>query len=277
MLTVAAVPSYPKSMVYRVDCLTDLSKMNSVSAIYFQQIEKQFSPDSLVLSVDDLRISGGEFVSLVGPSGCGKSTLLRLVANLDSPTSGKLTLDDEANLERAFVFQDANLIPWRTASQNVQLPLELRRSLTSNDRDAIRGVLRMVGLREEDFEKYPRMLSGGMRMRVSLARALVTDPNILLLDEPFAALDDLLRNQLNEQLLEIWQRQKWTGLFVTHNVPEAVFLSQRILVMHARPGRVVADLTVPFDYPRTSELRSDPEFARFCGEVVGHLAGVPHP
>lgn len=247
-----------------------------MSAIYFQQIEKQFSPDSLVLSVDDLRIDEGEFVSLVGPSGCGKSTLLRLVANLDSPTRGQLTLDDAADLERAFVFQDANLIPWRSASQNVQLPLELRRSLTSKDRDAIGGTLRMVGLREEDFEKYPRMLSGGMRMRVSLARALVTNPNILLLDEPFAALDDLLRNQLNEQLLEIWQRQKWTGLFVTHNVPEAVFLSQRILVMHARPGRVVADLKVPFDYPRTSELRSDPEFARFCGEVVGHLAGVPH-
>lgn len=247
-----------------------------MSAIYFHQIEKQFSPDSLVLSVDELRINEGEFVSIVGPSGCGKSTLLRLVANLDSPTRGKLTLDDAANLERAFVFQDANLIPWRTARQNVQLPLELRQSLTSKDRAAIGGVLQMVGLRAEDFEKYPRMLSGGMRMRVSLARALVTDPNILLLDEPFAALDDLLRNQLNEQLLEIWQRQKWTGLFVTHNVSEAVFLSQRILVMHARPGRVVADLKVPFDYPRNSELRNSAEFARFCGEVVRHLAGVPH-
>ncbi|RCS49513.1 ABC transporter ATP-binding protein [Bremerella cremea] len=242
----------------------------------FHQIEKRFSPESLVLSVDSLEISAGEFVSLVGPSGCGKSTLLRLVASLDSPTQGELLLDDGADIERAFVFQDANLIPWRTAWQNVQLPLELRRSLNSADRQNITAALQLVGLREEDFEKYPRMLSGGMRMRVSLARALVTEPRILLLDEPFAALDDLLRNQLNEQLLEIWQRQKWTGLFVTHNVPEAVFLSQRILVMHARPGRIVADLKVPFEFPRTSELRADPAFARFCGEVVGHLAGVAH-
>ncbi|WP_233207175.1 MULTISPECIES: ABC transporter ATP-binding protein [Pirellulaceae] len=247
-----------------------------MTAIEFHQIEKRFSPEALVLTVEKLQIAAGEFVSLVGPSGCGKSTLLRLVANLDSPTHGELRLDDGVDIERAFVFQDANLIPWRTTWQNVQLPLELRRHLTQEDREAISDALRLVGLREEDFQKYPRMLSGGMRMRVSLARALVTDPHILLLDEPFAALDDLLRNQLNEQLLDIWQRQKWTGLFVTHNVPEAVFLSQRILVMHARPGRIVADLKVPFDFPRTSDLRSDPEFARFCGEVVGHLAGVAH-
>ena len=245
-----------------------------MTAIQFHQIEKRFSPETLELSVDSLEIASGEFVSLVGPSGCGKSTLLRLVANLDSPTQGELQLADGAGSERAFVFQDANLIPWRTAWQNVQLPLELRRPLNSADHQVISQALQLVGLRDEDFKKSPRMLSGGMRMRVSLARALVTEPNILLLDEPFAALDDLLRNQLNEQLLEIWQRQNWTGLFVTHNVPEAVFLSQRILVMQARPGRIVADLKVPFDYSRTSKLRTEPEFARFCGEVVGHLAGV---
>lgn len=245
-----------------------------MSAIEFRQIEKRFSPDSLVLSVDALDIAAGQFVSLVGPSGCGKSTLLRLVANLDQPSGGQLTLIDDAASERAFVFQDANLIPWRTAWENIQLPLELRRRLTRDDRSAIDDAIRMVGLRAEDSRKFPRMLSGGMRMRVSLARALVTQPNILLMDEPFAALDDLLRNQLNEQLLDLWQRQKWTTLFVTHNVAEAVFLSQRILVMHAQPGRIVADMTVPFDYPRRGQLRSDPDFARFCGEVMGLLAGV---
>ncbi|MBA2116260.1 ABC transporter ATP-binding protein [Bremerella alba] len=245
-----------------------------MSAIEFRQLEKRFSPGSVVLSVDSLDIGAGQFVSLVGPSGCGKSTLLRLVANLDQPTSGDLRLTDAAASERAFVFQDANLIPWRTASENIQLPLELRRRLTPEDRSAIDAVIGMVGLRAEDSRKFPRMLSGGMRMRVSLARALVTQPNILLMDEPFAALDDLLRNQLNEQILDLWQRQKWTALFVTHNVAEAVFLSQRILVMHAQPGRIVADMPVPFDYPRHGQLRSDPDFARFCGEVMGKLAGV---
>ncbi|WDI43591.1 ABC transporter ATP-binding protein [Bremerella sp. P1] len=246
-----------------------------MSAIEFRQLEKRFSPESLVLSVDELDIPAGQFVSLVGPSGCGKSTLLRLVANLDQPTSGQLKLAQNEASERAFVFQDANLIPWRTAWENIQLPLELRGPLTREHQTAIEAAIRMVGLRPEDSRKFPRMLSGGMRMRVSLARALVTQPNILLMDEPFAALDDLLRNQLNEQLLDLWQQQKWTTLFVTHNVAEAVFLSQRILVMHAQPGRIVADMTVPFEYPRRGPLRSDPDFARFCGEVMGRLAGVP--
>lgn len=245
-----------------------------MSALEFRQLEKRFSPDSLVLAVDALDIAAGQFVSLVGPSGCGKSTLLRLVANLDQPTAGQLTLADPQASERAFVFQDANLIPWRTAWENIQLPLELRGKLSHDDRNAIDAAIRMVGLRAEDSRKFPRMLSGGMRMRVSLARALVTQPSILLMDEPFAALDDLLRNQLNEQLLDLWQQQKWTTLFVTHNVAEAVFLSQRILVMHAQPGRIVADMEVPFAYPRRGELRSDPDFARFCGQVMGKLAGV---
>ncbi len=245
-----------------------------MSAIEFRQLEKRFAPDALVLAVDSLDIPAGQFVSLVGPSGCGKSTLLRLVAGLDQPTAGQLTLADQA-AERAFVFQDANLVPWRTAWENIQLPLELRGRLTPEHRAAIEAAIAMVGLRPEDSRKFPRMLSGGMRMRVSLARALVTQPNILLMDEPFAALDDLLRNQLNEQLLELWRQQNWTTLFVTHNVAEAVFLSQRILVMHAQPGRIVADMQVPFEYPRRGQLRSDPDFARFCGEVMNHLAGVP--
>ncbi len=245
-----------------------------MSAIEIHELEKQFGSDSPVLAVDRLSIAPGEFVSLVGPSGCGKSTLLRLIAGLETPSSGMLQLDESTSAERAFVFQDANLIPWRTARENVRLPLELRGSVSREDHAAIDAAIRMVGLQDADGKKYPRMLSGGMRMRVSLARALVTEPSILLLDEPFAALDDMLRNQLNEQILEIWQRQQWTGLFVTHNVAEAVFLSQRILVMQARPGRIVADMQVPFAYPRESSLRNDPEFASFCGEVVSTLAGV---
>ncbi|MEW4452561.1 ABC transporter ATP-binding protein [Bremerella sp. JC817] len=245
-----------------------------MSAIQFRDIEKQFTPESVVVAIDQLDIPAGQFVSLVGPSGCGKSTLLRMVAGLDEPTQGEVTLSDSKHSQCAFVFQDANLILWRTAQENVRLPLELRGPVTAEQRRTIDQAIEMVGLRKEDFRKFPRMLSGGMRMRVSLARAMVTQPNVLLLDEPFAALDDLLRNQLNEQLLDLWHQQNWTSLFVTHNVPEAVFLSQRILVMHARPGRIVADLEVPFEYPRKTQLRNDPDFARFCGEVIAKLAGV---
>lgn len=249
-----------------------------MTTIELSQIEKQFVPGTTAVRVASLRLESGQFVSLVGPSGCGKSTLLRMVAGLDRPTQGEINLSDTPDqgprpIERAFVFQDPTLVPWRTAWENARLPLELRARLTPADMQTIEAALRLVGLTDEDFRKFPRMLSGGMRMRVSLARALVTRPNILLLDEPFAALDDLLRNQLNDQLLEIWGQQKWTGLFVTHNVPEAVYLSQRILVMQSRPGRIEADLAVPFAYPREPHLRTTSEFAAFCGEVIGRLAG----
>lgn len=231
----------------------------------------------------DLSVAKGEFVSIVGPSGCGKSTLLRLVAGLRTATSGQLTVDGaepgNSQTEAAFVFQEPNLLPWRTVAGNVRLPLELdRASAASNNVSSkadsqalVERTIQLVGLSREDAAKRPSELSGGMRMRVSLARALVTNPDIMLLDEPFAALDDILRQQLNEELQRLWWNKRWTGLFVTHNVSEAVFLSQRVVVMSRAPGTILKSIDVPFDFPRTPELRADPEFARLTGIVSGHL------
>lgn len=214
----------------------------------------------------------GEFVSLVGPSGCGKSTLLRIVAGLVAPTRGRVTVAGEPpqaarrRVRISFVFQDATLLPWRSAESNVALPLELAGVLAPARREQARASLSLVGL-SEFTGRRPRELSGGMRMRVSLARALVIDPQLILLDEPFGALDDMTRQTLNEELLALWQRRVWTALFVTHNIAEAAFLSTRIIVLSPRPGRIVADVPIPFSGQRTPELRAAPEFARFVGEV----------
>lgn len=225
-----------------------------------------------------LTIPRGQFVSLLGPSGCGKSTLLRLIAGLLTPTTGTLTVAERAPAEArqtstrmAFVFQDPTLLPWRTVAQNLRLPLELQ-GVPAAEHDAwIASALRLIGLNAGDAHKRPRMLSGGMRMRVSLARALVTSPELLLLDEPFAALDDVLRQQLNEELVRLWREKSWTAVFVTHNVSEAVFLSERVIVMSSRPGTLVADVPIPFAYPRTPELRGTAEFARMTVELSARL------
>jgi len=241
--------------------------------IRFNSLVKQFSDDRVVVQVDQLQVPSGRFVSIVGPSGCGKTTLLRLVAGLETPTQGEIEFP-AGDASTAFVFQEPNLMPWRTAFENVRLPLELRNEISRASIEQIPKTLRSVGLSEDDEQKFPRMLSGGMRMRVSLARALVVKPSIVLFDEPFAALDDLLRNQLNQMLLQIWSEQKWTAMFVTHNISEAVFLSQEVWVMHAQPGRLVARMDVPFDYPRQNELRTTAAFAEFCGSVMHALAGT---
>jgi NitT/TauT family transport system ATP-binding protein len=242
-----------------------------------RQVAIRFGPTQVVAPLD-LEIGRHEFVSLVGPSGCGKTTLLRMIAGLLPPSEGQLWLgasseesETSGPVRRAFVFQDPTLLPWRTVDENVRLPLELQQRARSEKREAVAEAVRLVGLAEEDRGKFPRMLSGGMRMRVSLARALVTRPQLLLLDEPFAPLDDLLRQRLNEELLAIWARERWTAVFVTHNVAEAVFLSQRILVMGARPGRLVAEIPIAFPYPRDYSLRADPEFARLTGSVLSQL------
>ena len=233
------------------------------------RVEMRFASGQLGVHDVNLSVRRGELIALVGPSGCGKSTLLRMIAGLMSPTSGELRVQSGSagDSRTAFVFQDSNLLPWRSVFDNIRLPLELRGASFDKQQAAVESSLQLIGLKPADSVKRPRMLSGGMRMRVSLARALVTHPELLLLDEPFAALDDLLRQQLNEELLRIWTEQHWTGLFVTHNVAEAVFLSQRVLVMSASPGTLVADIAVPFEHPRDSDLRSTPEFARLTGEV----------
>ena len=231
--------------------------------------------DDITLSVNE-----GEFVSLVGPSGCGKSTLLRIVAGLVSPTAGMALVggrqprDARRHLRLSFVFQDATLLPWRTAERNVTLPLEIGGMPAGERLERARATLEMVGL--IGFAgRRPRELSGGMRMRVSLARALATDPQLMLLDEPFGALDDLTRQALNEELLRLWQQRGWTGLFVTHNLSEAAFLSTRIVVLSPRPGTIVADVQTPFDRQRGAELRATPEFARFVGEIAHCLRKEP--
>ena len=219
-------------------------------------------------------IADGQFVSLVGPSGCGKSTLLRLAAGLLKATAGDIEVGPAkaplAGRGLAYVFQDATLLPWRSVRANVRLPLELERVPRIEHESRVRDCLAIVGL--SDFaRRYPRELSGGMRMRVSLARALATRPRLMLLDEPFGALDDLTRQTLNDELHALWLRERFTALFVTHNIAEAVFLSQRVLVMSPRPGRIVADVPIPFDSPRVANLRGSPEFAELAAGITRTL------
>lgn len=255
-----------------------MSISTETSFIHADQVGLSFPGAPDVLSGVNFDIPRGQFLSIVGPSGCGKSSLLRVMSGLQTATAGQILLDGrspgnarENNLRSAFVFQDPTLLPWRTVGRNVALPFELRDRPVSEYRDHVNETLELVGLTAADVDKRPRELSGGMRMRASLARALVTNPDLMLMDEPFAPLDDILRQQLNEEILRIWSDQKWTAVFVTHNVSEAVFLSQRILVMHPRPGRIAADIDVPFDYPRTADLRATAEFAELIGKVSREL------
>lgn len=248
--------------------------MKTGSDVIANSLSLAFGNETVIENVS-LSIDSGSFVSLLGPSGCGKTSLLRLVAGLQTPTAGKVDVRCVAGTRRpriGYVFQDPTLMRWRNVVDNIRLPLELRGEANSASR-TVDQVLSMVGLKPQDKRKFPHMLSGGMRMRVSLARALVDNPDILLLDEPFAALDDLLRQRLNEELLALWHAAGWTALFVTHNVAEAIFLSQTIIVMSKCPGRILHQLTIPFAYPRESALRSQPEFARLTGEVSAMMRG----
>ncbi len=245
--------------------------MSQPAAMQLDQVTHAFDGGAPAVRDVSLRIAPGEFVSLVGPSGCGKSTLLRLLAGLIAPSAGRVQLGQgEAPPRVAFVFQDPTLLPWRTVYENVRLPLEIQRT-QADQAERIAATLELVGLAREDHGKFPRQLSGGMRMRVSLARAMVTQPDVLLLDEPFAALDDLLRQQLNEELLKLWPQQRWTAVFVTHNVSEAVFLSQRVIVMSPRPGRIIAEVPVPLAYPRSPAVRSEPAFATLVAQISQRL------
>jgi NitT/TauT family transport system ATP-binding protein len=211
----------------------------------------------------------GEFVTIVGPSGCGKSTLLKIASGLLEPTSGSVQVDRD---RLGYVFQDATLLPWRTVQANVELLAELH-DLPKADRARLAAeAIELVGL--NGFEKhYPKSLSGGMKMRASLARTLTLKPPVFLFDEPFGAVDEITREHLNEETQQLFQREGFAGLFITHSIGEAVFMSTRVLVMSARPGRIVAEFEVPFDYPRPPELRFDPEFARLSGEVSRALRG----
>lgn len=236
---------------------------------------KQFSTGVLALSSVSLSISSGEFVTLLGPSGCGKSTVLRLIAGLELPSSGVVRSPAQQYTQEyatAFVFQEPTLMPWTSVFDNVWLPLRLQGSSRDTSCARVDAALKSVGL--EDFaQAYPAQLSGGMKMRASIARALITDPKILLMDEPFAALDDFSRHRLNDDLLHWQQERSIATLFVTHNIAEAVFLSNRVLVMGARPGRIIHELTIDESYPRRPEFRESMRFVDYCralATVLGH-------
>jgi len=243
-------------------------------------IGKTFASGTVALAGVDLMIRAGEFVSLLGPSGCGKSTLLKLIAALAAPSSGTIdwpqsayTAEGQPEPALSFVFQEPTLLPWRTAAQNVHLPLLLAGVDRHEARERVREALALVGL-SAFADLHPRQLSGGMKMRVSIARALVTRPSILLMDEPFAALDEITRGRLNDDLLALFARQKLTVIFVTHSVYESVYLSSRIAVMTARPGRIVADLAVDLPQPRLQSVRHSLAYGAMCEQVSAALASA---
>jgi len=248
--------------------------------VSLRSVSKTFSNGIVALENMSLDIRQGEFLSLLGPSGCGKSTALRIIAGLGDTTSGsvewpgaKADAGDRPEPEIGFVFQEPTLMPWATVFNNVWLPLRLRRISKRVARDQVMEALGMVGL-EKFADSYPRELSGGMKMRVSIARALITRPKLLLMDEPFAALDEITRFKLNDDLLDLWQKFGWTVVFVTHSVFESVYLSERIVVMAARPGRVVADLEIDAPYPRGEAFRTSTPYNEYCRQTSDALHGA---
>jgi len=246
--------------------------------VSLRNVGKAFERGTVALRGFDLTVRDGEFVSLLGPSGCGKSTALRIIAGLSEASDGAVEwADAKKDAGRiGFVFQEPTLMPWTSVANNVRLPLKLARA--EDTRGAVAQAIERVGL-AEFAGAFPRELSGGMKMRASIARALVTEPRLLLMDEPFAALDEITRFKLNNDLLTLWQELKRTVVFVTHSVFESVYLSQRIVVMTLRPGRVFAEIAIPAPYPRDEAFRTSADYAGFCRLVSQALskamAGVP--
>ena len=239
------------------------------AVLAFTGVSKRFPDGTVALRGVDLAVEAGEFVSVVGPSGCGKSTLLRIASGLTGASDGSVRVVPG---ELGYVFQDPTLLPWRTVRANVELFGELRRLSREERRRRAMHAIELVGL--SDFVGHrPRALSGGMRMRVSLARTLTLRPELFLFDEPFAALDEITSERLNDELLQLYQSQGFSAVFVTHSVSEAVFLATRVVVMSGRPGQVRGDFEVPFAYPRSPRLRFSEEFARVAGEVSARLRG----
>lgn len=248
-----------------------------VPAIAFEGVTKRFGQGRAILEGLSVAIQPGEFVSVVGPSGCGKSTLLRLVSGLSPVSEGTVSVEGmtpEAGREiTSFIFQDPTLLPWRTVRRNVALGMELEGVARERRETTVNELLALVGL-EHVADAYPRQLSGGMKMRASIARALASKPRVLLLDEPFAALDEMTRDRMNEELIRLYQQQGWTVLFVTHSVAEAVFLSTRILVLAPHPGRLAHDIAVDLPRERTAETRASEAFDQAVGQVSRLLREV---
>jgi NitT/TauT family transport system ATP-binding protein len=262
-----------------------LTVSQSAPLIVLRDVGKTFANGTRALAGLDLEVRPGEFLALLGPSGCGKSTVLRIIAGLSQPTEGAVEWPPAAapaasGSRIGFVFQEPTLMPWATVFDNVLLPLKLNGVAADRARAAVDAALDRVGLTTFGRD-YPRELSGGMRMRVSIARALVTEPQLLLMDEPFAALDEITRFKLNDDLLQMWRALRTTIIFVTHSVFESVYLSSRVAVMAPRPGRVFSEVAVDAPYPRDQHFRTSAEYAVFCRRTSEALAqamaagGVP--
>jgi len=239
-------------------------------ALSFRNVSMTFPDGTAALDDVSFDVGVGEFVTVVGPSGCGKSTLLRIASGLEHQSAGTVDVDRK-NL--GYVFQDATLLQWRTVRRNVALFAELDGLTPANRTQRVAETIDLVGLGGFE-EKYPRQLSGGMKMRASLARALVMEPTMFLFDEPFGALDEINRERLNDELLALFTRSGFGSLFITHSIAEAVFLSTRVLVMSSRPGRIIGSFDVPFGYPRVPELRFEPAFGELAGAVSNTLRGA---
>lgn len=270
-VTFAPSPLLPPASTYQ------LRGMAAPPFAEFRDVTKRFGDGPLILDRLSLSVQIGDFVSLIGPSGCGKSTLLRIIAGLIPATSGTLTIagltpaDTQANL--AYVFQEPTLLPWLTTAANVELAQKLRGVPRAESIATRHRVLELVQLSDK-ADAYPRQLSGGQKMRVSIARALSLAPKLLLLDEPFGALDEMTRERLNEELLAIREQQSWTTFFVTHSVAEAVFLSNRIVILSANPGRVHAEIPIDLPYPRTADTRVSRSYQDRVAEVSSALRSV---
>jgi NitT/TauT family transport system ATP-binding protein len=248
--------------------------------IELRSVAKRYEDGPMVLDGIDLAVAKEEFIGIIGPSGCGKSSILKLVAGLTAPTGGTIRVEGmtprDAREVISFVFQDATLLPWRTVKDNIGLGLELEGVPGRRREEKIGSLLGLVGLNHV-ARSYPRQLSGGMKMRVSIARALATNPRVMLLDEPFAALDEMSRDRLNEEILRLRTEQKWTAVFVTHSVSEAVFLSDRVIVLAPNPGRIYAEFPVGLPIPRTSAVRNSPEFDAMVARVAHTLRETIRP
>lgn len=268
-------PRITYTLLHRLMDMPVTGQNVSGTSVILRDVHREFAGRIRAVDGVSLQIGAGEFVAILGPSGCGKSTLLRLIAGLDRPTSGdvivqpgtveadsrKVEYDTQRRSTIAYVFQDAHLLPWRTVLHNALLPLELMGVPARRREESALAALEQVGI--ADFAlRYPAQLSGGMRMRVSLARALVTQPQLLLLDEPFAALDEITRQQLDEQLRNLWLARAMTVVFITHSINEAAFLAERAIVLTSRPARVVIDHVIQLPPERVNALRTEPSFAR---------------
>ena len=249
--------------------MTDVAETTTTS-LTFDDISMVFPDGTEALENVSFTVERGEFVTVVGPSGCGKSTLLRIASGLLEATGGSVRVDRD---RLGYVFQDATLMEWRTVRANVELIAELHGIDKSERQQLAQDAIDLVGL--GGFENhYPKSLSGGMKMRASLARTLTLRPPVFLFDEPFGAVDEITREHLNEETQDLFQREGFAGLFITHSIGEAVFMSTKVYVMSARPGRIIAEYDVPFEYPRRPELRFDPAFAELSGQVSRSLRGA---